>query len=162
MPTEIDAERKRRKHQSSALVLHPVSHGPKGGDEADQVCEDEVSSGEGKTSEELQLADNHMKQAAASLGMNRPKHLGDGIVSGLKAAGGGALVGLGYLFYAPYAGAKENGFKGFGSGLVKGVAGAVAAPVVGAVMGATQIVRGVVNTPIAVSAGMVSTHFEHY
>jgi len=51
---------------------------------------------------------------------------------------------------APVVGAREDGVAGFFSGLAKGVAGAAAASFGGAVACATQVVRGVVNTPEAI------------
>ncbi|GAB5353652.1 hypothetical protein AAMO2058_000053000 [Amorphochlora amoebiformis] len=84
----------------------------------------------------------------------KPKHLLDGTLSGLQAAGGGILVGLGCLCYAPYAGARDGGVAGFAKGLATGIAGAVVAPVAGVTVGVGQIIRGAAATPSAVSAGM--------
>jgi len=163
---KTDSESAQKRAPSGALVVHSSSQEYKDSGKPRAKSDEGFQIVDGKEEQaqdgELQLSKEEMKNAAAAIGMNRPKHLGDGIVSGLKAAGGGVLVGLGYLCYAPYAGAKEDGIKGFGTGLLKGVAGAVTAPVVGAAMGVTQIVRGAVNTPGAVSAGIVILHFGHH
>merc|ERR1719188_2341721 len=71
--------------------------------------------------------------------------------SGLKAAGAGILAGGAALVTMPLAGAKEDGVTGFFTGLVEGAVGAVGLTVGGAVVGATQVVRGVVTTPDAIS-----------
>merc|ERR1712056_73961 len=49
----------------------------------------------------------------------------------------------------PVVGAREEGFSGFASGVAKGVVVAVGATLAGAVGGATQVARGVYNTPEA-------------
>lgn len=56
------------------------------------------------------------------------------------------------LIAAPIIGAKEGGAAGFVKGVGAGVVGAVALPVAGVVVGTTQVVRGVANTPGAVKS----------
>ena len=51
---------------------------------------------------------------------------------------------------APAMGALESGAPGFCKGALAGVAAAVVLPAVGVAVGATQIVRGVANTPNAI------------
>lgn len=53
------------------------------------------------------------------------------------------------LVAAPAIGAHQEGLKGFGKGVVAGVAGAVLLPATGVAVGAAQLVRGAVNTPEA-------------
>lgn len=81
----------------------------------------------------------------------RPRDALDGVGSGLKAAGAGIVAGAGTLVLAPVVGAREEGAWGFCTGMAKGVFGAVALTIGGAVAGGTQIVRGVVNTPEAIT-----------
>jgi len=80
----------------------------------------------------------------------RPRDALDGLGSGLKAAGAGLLAGTAALVAVPIVGAKEDGVSGFFSGVAKGALCAVGFTVGGAVAGATQVMRGVVNTPEAI------------
>lgn len=81
----------------------------------------------------------------------RPRDVLDGVGSGLKAAGLGFLAGAAAIVAVPMVGAKEDGFSGFLSGIAKGVAGGVGLALGGVVAGATQVARGVYNTPEAIS-----------
>jgi len=80
----------------------------------------------------------------------RPRDALDGVGSGLKAAGGGILVGSVALVALPFVGAREDGISGFGYGLAKGACIGVACAAGGIVAGATQVARGVYNTPEAI------------
>jgi len=82
----------------------------------------------------------------------RPRDALDGLGSGLKAAGAGFLAGTTMLVAAPMVAAREDGVKGFFTGLATGVCGAVGCYVGGAVAATTQVVRGVYNTPEAISS----------
>ena len=66
-----------------------------------------------------------------------------------KVAGIGVIAGVAGLVSAPYTGAKENGVTGFIGGVASGAVGAVVCTVGVAVMGATQVCRGIANTPDA-------------
>ena len=98
--------------------------------------------------------DPSSRERGPSLLPSRPKHVIDGAFSGIKTAGLGILTGLTNLVASPVIGAKNGGWKGFAKGVAKGVAGAVAFPVAGVVVGVGQVIRGVVNTPEAVGAGL--------
>mmetsp|Transcript_23735 Transcript_23735/g.74712 ORF Transcript_23735/g.74712 Transcript_23735/m.74712 type:complete len:912 (-) Transcript_23735:89-2824(-) len=90
----------------------------------------------------------------------RPRDALDGVGSGLKAAGAGLLAGTAALVAAPAVGAREEGFTGFLTGLAKGVAGAVGLTLGGAVACATQVVRGVVNTPEAIQQAQAGKRWD--
>jgi len=81
----------------------------------------------------------------------KPKDVIAGTGSALKSVTKGVLAGVAGLVAAPTVGAQQDGVKGFFSGLGIGVAGAVALPVAGAAVGIAQIVRGVANTPDAIT-----------
>lgn len=80
----------------------------------------------------------------------RPRDALDGVGSGLKAAGAGILAGAAALVAVPVMGAQEEGVTGFVTGLAKGVSAAALMAVAGGVGCATQVVRGVLNTPEAI------------
>lgn len=68
----------------------------------------------------------------------RPKDFRAGVSSGLKSFGKGILTGVTGLVAAPIIGAKEEGFKGAAKGMMAGVAGAVILPVAGLGVGTAQ------------------------
>lgn len=94
------------------------------------------------------------------LDSTRPRDAMDGIGSGLKVAGASLAAGAAVLVAAPVLGANEEGSTGFFKGLIKGVCGAVAISVGGAVACATQVVRGVCNTPEAVAAAQAGKRWD--
>lgn len=83
------------------------------------------------------------------LSSTRPRDVIDGVSSGLKVAGAGVVAGTAALIAAPVMAAKEEGITGFFKGLAGGVCGAIGLTLGGAVAGATQVCRGVYNTPEA-------------
>ena len=83
------------------------------------------------------------------LNSTRPRDVFDGVSSGLKVAGAGVVAGTAALIAAPVMAAKEEGVTGFFKGLATGVCGAIGLTLGGAVAGATQVCRGVYNTPEA-------------
>ena len=96
-------------------------------------------------------------EAAPDLGMlfslRKPQHAGAGLVSGAKSIAKGCVAGAVGLIVAPAIGASQEGFKGFAKGLGAGIAGAVLLPAAGVVVGTTQVVRGIANTPEAIKEG---------
>lgn len=64
----------------------------------------------------------------------------------------GVLAGTVGLVAAPTIGAQQDGLMGFAKGAGAGLMGAVVLPVAGLVVGTTQLVRGLANTPEAISA----------
>eukprot|EP00928_Gymnodinium_smaydae_P009022 TRINITY_DN13329_c0_g1_i1.p1 TRINITY_DN13329_c0_g1~~TRINITY_DN13329_c0_g1_i1.p1 ORF type:complete len:530 (+),score=120.62 TRINITY_DN13329_c0_g1_i1:64-1653(+) len=100
-----------------------------------------------------QRAEDELAAQAVSdlLDATRPRDALDGTFSGLKVAGAGAVAGVGLLVSAPAVGAYQEGVWGFGTGLVQGVVGGAGLVVGGVVAGVTQVSRGIINTPEAVS-----------
>lgn len=90
----------------------------------------------------------------------RPRDVLDGVGSGLKAAGAGILAGTAALVGAPVVAAREDGFTGFLTGLATGVCLSVGLAVGGVVAGATQVVRGVYNTPEAISQAQAGKRWD--
>jgi hypothetical protein len=81
----------------------------------------------------------------------KPKDASAGAASGLKSIGKGVLAGVAGLVAGPVVGAREEGVSGFFKGLGAGILGAVMLPAAGAVVGATQLGRGVFNSADAMS-----------
>mmetsp|Transcript_31922 Transcript_31922/g.52673 ORF Transcript_31922/g.52673 Transcript_31922/m.52673 type:complete len:539 (+) Transcript_31922:152-1768(+) len=101
-----------------------------------------------------------LKEMETILNATRPKHFGQGLMTGAGSILGGGIGAVGIVVLTPVQGAKEGMRK---SGLLGGAVGAVSGVVVGAVQavnvaaggvvqGASQIVRGVANTPEAIVA----------
>lgn len=82
----------------------------------------------------------------------RPKDGWAGLSSGLKNVGKGVLGGVAALVASPVIGAQEEGAAGFAKGLGKGLVAAVGLTTAGAVTGAVQVSRGIVNSAEAMSA----------
>lgn len=82
--------------------------------------------------------------------LRKPKDARAGLASGMKSIAKGVLGGTASLVAAPAVYANQDGWKGLAKGVAVGVAGAAVLPVVGVAIGATQIVRGVYNTPEAI------------
>ena len=107
--------------------------------------------------EEEKLASDEIERI---LGATAPKHLGDGITSGLGYILQGAVGAAGVAVLMPVVGAAEGAQQG---GLIGGIAGGIGGVVGGAVhavnvlgggivTGVGQIVRGATATPEALSA----------
>lgn len=79
----------------------------------------------------------------------RPRDAIAGSASGLKTFARSLVAGAANLIQAPVVGARGGGLCGAVRGLGEGAVSAVVLPVTGVVVGATQCVRGVVNTPVA-------------
>eukprot|EP00887_Chlorella_sp_A99_P007866 scaffold20.g7866.t1 len=82
--------------------------------------------------------------------LRKPKNAAAGFSSGAKSVVKGVLAGAVGLVAAPAIGAHQDGLRGFAKGAAAGVAGAVLLPVTGVAVGATQVARGIINTPEAV------------
>ncbi|KAK9815321.1 hypothetical protein WJX72_001695 [[Myrmecia] bisecta] len=80
----------------------------------------------------------------------KPKNVQAGLASGLKSVAKGVAAGAAGLVVAPAVGAVQGGLPGFAKGCLSGLAGAVLLPVTGVAVGATQVVRGIANTPEAI------------
>ena len=75
-----------------------------------------------------------------------------GVFRGAMAIGGGVAAGVAGLVAAPVIGAQEHGAQGALAGLGVGLVGAVALPLVGVASGVSEVFAGVVNTPSYVQA----------
>ena len=62
---------------------------------------------------------------------------------------------------APVIGARQEGTSGFFKGLGAGLVSAVVLPTVGVTVGATQVVRGIVNTPEAIAEANAGKRWNH-
>ena len=114
-----------------------------------------------KTKEELEAEQQAAKeQLNAILDSSRPKHLGQGITSGVGNIISGAVGAVGVAVLAPTVGlgvgSKQGGILGGAVGLMGGaVAGVVGGTVIvlgSAVQGVTQVIRGAAATPEAIIA----------
>ena len=99
-------------------------------------------------------AESAESEEPSLLDQSRPKHVLSGIGSGLGAAVGGVLAGTAALVFQPVQEIRENGASGIVTGIGKGLGSFALFAVGGIVAGAAQVVRGVVNTPEAISKGM--------
>lgn len=76
----------------------------------------------------------------------RPKHVGQGIKSGMGALGKGVLSGATGIVTSPIEGASHSGFGGFVKGIGKGVIGIGVKPLAGALELASRTHEGIKNT----------------
>lgn len=90
----------------------------------------------------------------------RPKNIFGGFASAVKCVGAGFVAGGVALFAAPAVGYRENGLKGLAGGIVQGVLGGAAMAAAGVVAGSAQVVRGIANTPEAISQGMLKSNMK--
>lgn len=84
-------------------------------------------------------------------GHKEPEHIGQGLLTGVKAAGKGLYGGLEDLTMRPYYGAKDGGAKGFAEGVAYGVLGFGTKTATGTLDLASSLVYGAKNTPEAIS-----------
>ncbi|EIE18163.1 DnaJ-domain-containing protein [Coccomyxa subellipsoidea C-169] len=92
--------------------------------------------------------------------LRKPKDARAGLSSGAKSIGKGVLAGVVGLVAAPVMMAREEGVKGFAKGVGAGVLGAAVLPVMGVGVGVTQMVRGVANTPEAIREAQRGKHWD--
>mmetsp|Transcript_23270 Transcript_23270/g.75775 ORF Transcript_23270/g.75775 Transcript_23270/m.75775 type:complete len:574 (-) Transcript_23270:79-1800(-) len=79
----------------------------------------------------------------------RPRHCGSGFVSGFKTIVKGVAVGVASVPVLPAVGAVNGGFGGFMGGLGGALLTSWAVPLVAVGVGALQMCRGIVNTPVS-------------
>jgi hypothetical protein len=97
---------------------------------------------------------NHQEelQAIAQLfGPSRPKDFVTGTANGIAMMMAGVATGVGALVSFPVIGGVQGGPVGAVAGVGAGALAAVGLPVYGVVAGASQIVSGIVNTPMSIS-----------
>mmetsp|Transcript_22588 Transcript_22588/g.52626 ORF Transcript_22588/g.52626 Transcript_22588/m.52626 type:complete len:856 (-) Transcript_22588:21-2588(-) len=107
-----------------------------------------------RAEEETARAQAEFKMVRAIVGtvfsLKKPRDVIAGTTSGFKAVAGGVGIGVASLVAQPYLGAKSEGAKGFVKGMGTGMVTCLASTVAGTVIGSSQIVRGVLNTPNAI------------
>jgi len=102
-----------------------------------------------KAQEELNMEDDVVEAREVFNNLfstRRPKDGFAGISSATKSIGKGVVAGAVSLVAQPIAGARQDGVKGFLSGLTTGVASALVLPVTGICVGAYQVARGLGNS----------------
>lgn len=102
-----------------------------------------------KAQEELNMEDDVVEAREVFNNLfstRRPKDSFAGLSSATKSIGKGVVAGAVSLVAQPIAGARQDGIKGFLSGLTTGVASAVVLPVTGVCVGAYQVARGIGNS----------------
>mmetsp|Transcript_29417 Transcript_29417/g.49853 ORF Transcript_29417/g.49853 Transcript_29417/m.49853 type:complete len:654 (+) Transcript_29417:257-2218(+) len=88
----------------------------------------------------------------------KPKHIGEGLLSGAKSVGMGVFGGISGVFLDPIKGAKKEGFGGFFKGTAKGLLGVVAKPTAGVINATSQTLKSVGNTAtLVLSEGIEAT-----
>lgn len=93
--------------------------------------------------------DNFTHQLSHLFVTHRPRDIVDGIKSALSNALRGSAYGLASALAAPFVLGKTFGIAGFASGCVAGVVMGIVLPATGLVVGAYQLVRGMLETPHA-------------
>eukprot|EP00611_Tribonema_gayanum_P000248 TRINITY_DN1017_c0_g2_i2.p1 TRINITY_DN1017_c0_g2~~TRINITY_DN1017_c0_g2_i2.p1 ORF type:complete len:619 (-),score=211.69 TRINITY_DN1017_c0_g2_i2:357-2213(-) len=83
---------------------------------------------------------------------SRPKHVGQGLASGLGSIAKGVGSGLAVVVAGPMYGAKQGGATGFAKGLIGGVVAGTGLALAGVAVGGVQMARGIWNTAEAISA----------
>ena len=90
--------------------------------------------------------DEHYMQEREEASRQQPRHVGEGLVFGLKELGMGVVKGATGVVMNPVRGAKENGMKGFAKGVGTGLIGVAVKPGVGLFDLATRTTQGIMNT----------------
>jgi hypothetical protein len=93
----------------------------------------------------------HVQAIAALFGPSRPKDVVTGTANGVAMVFAGVVSGVGALITFPIIGAVQGGVVGMMVGAGAGVAASAALPVYGVVAGASQVVSGIINTPLSLS-----------
>lgn len=81
--------------------------------------------------------------------VRRPKHFGAGLVSGVKNIARGVAAGVAIFAVGTYQGGKKDGVVGALKGAAIGAVAFAGLAATGAVVGAKQVVHGVMSTPEA-------------
>ena len=88
---------------------------------------------------------------AALFGPSRPKDVVTGTANGIAMMCAGVTAGVGAIVAMPVIGGVQAGPGGAALGVGAGIISAAVLPVYGVVAGASQMVSGVVNTPLSIS-----------
>lgn len=117
----------------------------------------EPNGASGSTSAGEKMPKDHSEEVqaiAALFGPSRPKDVITGTANGVAMAVAGAATGVASLIALPTIGGMQAGPMGAMAGAGAGLVATIALPVYGVVAGASQIVSGVVNTPLSVSESL--------
>ena len=76
----------------------------------------------------------------------KPKHIGEGFISGTSSMASSVLEGATGIFVKPVQGATEEGFSGFMKGIGKGIIGIPVKPITGIFDLAAKTTEGIRNT----------------
>jgi len=131
------------------LALVPVSTGREGGatGSSQTAPEGDKNRTEDETiAEETEEGENPLKEIFS---LRRPRDVFAGTSSGLKSVAKGMAIGIAALFASPIYLAKEKGLGGFFLGLGTGILTLVLSTISGVAIGSIQVVRGTLNTPVA-------------
>lgn len=117
---------------------------------------DETMNSAEKTSpaKEEEVKEDDMTADLSALGIGGPpvKHVGHGAYRLVKNTTLGLVGGVGTMLAAPIIGAKEYGASGFAQGLLSGLVGGIALPLIGVATGVKDLCEGVAATPAFVEA----------
>jgi len=94
----------------------------------------------------LSLDAEYMKERQERNVREKPKHVGEGVLFGVRDLGLGVFKGVTGLVTEPVKGASQDGVEGFFKGVGRGVLGVGVKPVVGVIDLATQTTKGIKNT----------------
>lgn len=90
--------------------------------------------------------DEEYRRARARTNQQKARHVGEGVILGLRDFGVGLYKGITGVVTAPIKGAMKEGASGFIKGVGIGVAGVIIKPVVGVADLATRTAEGIKNT----------------
>ncbi len=141
----------------------PAQHSPQGQQQHDQGTEGDAEGhdGLGSLGDRLLEQQHSMQESAPQLfSLRKPRDIVSGLASGGKSVLKGVAAGTAALVVGPVVGAAQDGVVGFFKGLGVGLLAVVALPAAGAVVGATQVVRGMLNTPSAVVQSVKGNHWD--
>jgi len=112
---------------------------------ADNMSRSENSLDAAEENQKMRMSDQ--RDRLANMFNSQPKHVGAGMMYGVRDIGLGVLGGVATLVAAPVVGASKEGATGFVKGVGLGLVGAVALPMAGVASAGVQLCRGMMNTP---------------
>jgi len=105
-----------------------------------------ISGSIGKGVSSLSMDSDYIRERQERNAREKPKHLGEGVLFGVRDFGLGVVKGISGIIEEPIKGAANEGIEGFFKGIGRGVIGAAVKPAVGAIDLATQTTKGICNT----------------
>jgi vacuolar protein sorting-associated protein 13A/C len=94
----------------------------------------------------ISMDDAYQGKRAQNAAGGGPKHVGQGLVTGLESLGSGIAGGLKGVVLDPAKGFKQGGAGGMAKGFAKGLVGLVIKPAVGAIDATSSTLKGIGNT----------------